>query len=47
MEITEKVVMMALSSYATHKDYTVEEWLKVQDEKRNNLELKKKTKIGG
>ena len=47
MKITPKVVMIALSSYATHKNYSVETWLKVQDEKKKNLELMKKCKIQG
>lgn len=37
-----EVVSVALSAYATHKDYTLEEWLKCQEAKRKHPDVKKR-----
>ena len=36
--------IIALSSYATHKDYTIEEWLKVQEAVKNDKKLQESLK---
>ena len=39
--------IIALSSYATHKDYTIEEWLKVQELVKKDKELQESIKWKG
>ena len=39
---TKELLVISLSAYATHKDYSVGDWLKVQDAKRNNPSFKKR-----
>lgn len=41
---TKQVLLVALSSYATHKDYTPDEWLRAQEAKRKHPEISKKYK---
>ena len=38
------IIDIALSSYATHKDYSAEEWLKVQELKRTHPDVKARYK---
>ena len=41
---TKEVILVAFSSYATHKKYTSEEWLRAQEAKRKHPEISKRYK---
>jgi len=39
---TKEALVISFSAYATHKDYSVDDWLNVQDAKRNDSVFKKR-----
>ena len=39
---TKEMLVIAFSAYASHKEYSASDWLKVQDAKRNDIEFRKR-----
>jgi hypothetical protein len=39
---TKEMLVIAFSAYASHKEYSSTDWLRVQDAKRNDKEFRKR-----